>query len=302
MVPDTFINEAVSIERIRTHIQALEGVRHPVAAPAALEHAADYIGGMLLSMGYEMTEHRFLDNGSPFRNVIATRPGLHRPDERIVVLAHYDTVAGTPGADDNASGVAVLLEMARVLAQFRLGRTVHFIGVSLEENAKDDDPGSGTRGSRALAAHVREAGWNIEGVFVLESVAFAGESIVQTIPPGIAIPVPEAGNFIAVLGNERSGGLLEGFVRAVERYRVDLPHAVLAVPGNGESLPDSRRSDHAPFWDNGFRAVMLTDTTNFRNPNYHRPTDIMATLNLDFAAKVCRAASGAILDMAGPVE
>jgi hypothetical protein len=298
MVSDEFFREAVSIDRIRSHIQALEGVRHPLAAPEALEHAADYITESLQSLGYEMAEHRFSDKGRPFRNVIATRRGLHRPYERVIVLAHYDTVAGTPGADDNASGVAVLLEMAWVLAQLRFERTVHFIGVNLEENEKDDDPCSGTRGSRALATHARENGWNIEGVVVLESVAYAEDSIVQTVPPGIVIPVPESGNFAAVVGNERSRELIDEFVRAVERYQVDLPHVVLAVPGNGELLPDSRRSDHAPFWDEGFRAVMVTDTTNFRNPHYHRPTDTLLTLNLEFAAKVCRATAGVILEMA----
>ena len=298
MVSDKLIMETVSIDRIRSHIQALEGVRHPVVAPEVLDHAADYITEVLRSLGYEMAEHRFPDNGRPFRNVIATRHGLHRPHERVVVLAHYDTVVGTPGADDNASGVAVLLEIGWVLAQFSFERTVQFIGVSLEENEKDDDPCSGTRGSQALAEHARENGWNIEGVVVLESVAYAGDSIVQTVPPGVPIPVPESGNFVAVVGNERSKELLDGFVRAVERYRVDLPHVVLAVPGNGELLPDSRRSDHAPFWDEGFRAVMVTDTTNFRNPHYHLPTDTLATLNLAFAVKVCRATTGVILEMA----
>lgn len=296
MVSTEFFRGAVSIDRIRSHVRSLEGVRHPVEAPEALEHAADYITESLRSLGYEMAEHRFPDNGRPFRNVIATRRGLHSPHERVVVLAHYDTVAGTPGADDNASGVAVLLEMAAVLARFGFERTVHFIGVSLEENERDGDAGSGTRGSRALAAHARENGWSIEGVVVLESVAYAGDGVAQTVPPGIPIPVPEVGNFIAVVGNERSRELLDGLGRSAGR--ADLPHVALAVPGNGELLPDSRRSDHAPFWDEGFRAIMVTDTTNFRNPHYHRPTDTLATLNLEFAAKVCRATAGLVLEMA----
>jgi len=298
MVSAEFFREAVSIDRLRSHIRALEGARHPVAAPEALEHAADYIRESLRSLGYEMAEHRFPDNGRPFRNVIATRRGLHRPQERVIVLAHYDTVEGTPGADDNASGVAVMLEMARILSRFRFDRTVNFIGVGLEENEKDDDPCSGTRGSRALAAHAREHGWDIEGVVVLESVAYAGDTVVQTVPPGIVIPVPEVGNFIAVVGNERSRELLDGFIRALERYGTDLPHVALVVPGDGELLPDSRRSDHAPFWDEGFKAVMVTDTTNFRSPHYHRSTDTLATLNLEFAAKVCHATAGALLEMA----
>jgi len=298
MVSDEYFREAVSIDQIRYHIRNLEGVRHPVSAPEALEHAADYISESLRSLGYEMAEHRFPDNNRPYRNIIATRRGLQRPDERIVVLAHYDTVAGTPGADDNASGVAVLLEIARVLAQFKFDRTLQFIGVSLEENKKEDAPCSGTRGSRALASHARENGWNIEGVVVLESVAYAGDTVVQTLPPGITIPVPEAGNFVAVVGNERSRELIDSFVRAVERHHVDLPNIVLAVPGNGELLPDSRRSDHASFWDEGFRAIMVTDTTNFRNPHYHRSTDTLATLNLEFATKICRATTGVVLEMA----
>jgi Zn-dependent M28 family amino/carboxypeptidase len=302
MVFCEYFQKAVSIDRIRAHIQALEGVRHPVAAPEALEAAADYLAQSLGSFGYDMSEHLFQDHGRPFRNVIATRTGLRHPGERVILLAHYDTVAGTPGADDNASGVAVLLEIARVLANSGFERTVQFIGVSLEENDRDDDPDSGTRGSRALAAHARNNGWNIEGVVVLESVGYAGDGVVQTLPPGVPIPLPEAGNFLAVVGNERSSELVAGFVSAVERYRVDLPHIVLAVPGNGELLPDSRRSDHASFWDEGFPAIMLTDTTNFRNPNFHGPTDTLETLNLEFASMVALATTGLLVTMARIAE
>jgi Zn-dependent M28 family amino/carboxypeptidase len=293
-----FISEEITVDRIRRHIHALEGVRHPLVSPEALERAADYITACFGTLEYEITQHHFPDNNRLFRNVIATRRGLGRLDERIAVLAHYDTVAGSPGADDNASGVAVLLEMATMLAQLRFERTIHFICVSLEENALAGDHGSGTRGSRALAAYARENGWNIAGVVVLESVAYAGDSAVQTIPPGVPVPVPETGDFIALVGNERSKDLVEGFSRAIERQRIDLPHIALTVPGNGEALPDTRRSDHAPFWDEGYSAVMVTDTTNFRNPHYHRPSDTLETLNLEFAAKVCSATAGFIVDMA----
>jgi len=200
------------------------------------------------------------------------------------------------------SGVAVLLELSRALAPLSFERTVHFIGVSLEENAHDDDHDSGTRGSRALADFARSNGWDLTAVLVLESVGFAGDDVLQTVPPGVPIAVPEVGNFIAVVGNERSRELSDAVVRAVEAHRIKLPHVVLTVPGNGEMLPDSRRSDHAPFWDEGFRAVMLTDTTNFRNPNYHRSTDTLATLNLGFAARVCHATAGALLELAGVID
>lgn len=298
MITSSFFNNEVSVERISGHIKVLEGVRHPLAAPEALERAADYIRGSLNALDYQVADHCFTDNGRSFRNVIATRRGLRLPHERVIVLAHYDTVAVSPGADDNASGVAVLLETARLLAEISFERTIHFIGVSLEENETGDDPCSGTRGSRALAAYARENRWNIEGVLVLESVAYAGEDVQQSVPENITIPVPEVGNFIAVIGNQRSQEICDVFVQAAERHQPDLLHVVLTVPENGEMLPDCRRSDHAPFWDEGFKAIMLTDTTNFRNPHYHLPTDTLETLNPEFAARVCCATAGAVLEMA----
>jgi len=291
--------EGVTVERLRSHIQAIEGIRHPLAAPVALEQAADYIWNTLQSLDYEMLEHRFTEDGRDFRNVIATRRGTHYPEQRVIVLAHYDTVSVTPGADDNASGVAVLLELATILMPFQFERSVQFIGVSLEENAREDDPTStGTRGSRALATHARRNNWEIDGVVVLESVAYAGDSVVQTSPAGVPIKVPEVGNFIAVVGNEDSIQLVEGFAQAIERYGIALPYLSMAVPGTGELLPDTRRSDHAPFWDNGYKAIMITDTTNFRSPHYHKPSDTLETLNLAFAAEVCRATGGLIVETA----
>jgi hypothetical protein len=290
--------EGVTVERLQSHIQALEGIRHPLVTPVALERAADYIWDTLKSLDYDMLEHRFNEDGRDFRNIIATRRGTHYPEQRVIVLAHFDTVSVTPGADDNASGVAVLLELATILKPFQFERSIQFIGVNLEENARENDPFSGTRGSRALARYAREHDWTIEGVVVLESVAYAGDSVVQTAPAGMPIKVPEMGNFIAVVGNEDSTRLVEGFAQVIERYRFSLPYLSFAVPGNGELLPDTRRSDHAPFWDNGYKAILITDTTNFRSPHYHKPSDTLETLNLAFAAEVCRATGGLIIETA----
>jgi Zn-dependent M28 family amino/carboxypeptidase len=290
--------KGVSVRRIGKHIQALEGVRHPLAAPEALAQAADYIWNYLQSLGYEMMDHRFTEDGREFKNIIATSRGSSYPEQRVIVLAHYDTVSTTPGADDNASGVAVLLELAEILNSLQFERSLQFVGVNLEENARENDPQSGTRGSRALAMHAREQGWEIEGVVVLESVAYAGDSVIQTAPPGIPVEVPAVGDFIAVVGNEDSLGLVQGFAHAIDRYRVPLSHISLAVPGTGELIPDTRRSDHAPFWDHGYRAIMVTDTTNFRNPHYHKQSDRLETLNLPFAAAVCRATGGLVAETA----
>lgn len=290
--------DGVSVTRIREHIKQLEGVRHPVTAPEALERAADYILSTLQTLSYEITVHSFSDDDRRYRNIIATRRGTRSPEQRIIILAHYDTVANSPGADDNASGVALLLELATLFQSWRGDRTVQFIGVNLEENAREDDHLSGTRGSRALARYAREQEWSIEGVVVLESVAYAGDSFTQTAPAGLPTAVPEAGNFIAVVGNEDSRALVHSFVKTIKLQQLSLPCLPITVPGSGHLLPDSRRSDHAPFWDESFKAVMVTDTTNFRSPHYHRPTDTLATLNLEFAAKVCRATAGVIREAA----
>ena len=174
--------EGISVTRIRDHIQALEGVRHPLTAPEALEQAADYIRLTLQSLGYKLTEQPFSEDGHQYRNIIATRRGTRNPEQRVIILAHYDTVADTPGADDNASGVAVMLELATVLQPCHCDRTIQFIGVNLEENAREDDPFSGTRGSQALASYAMEHDWAIEGVVVLESVAYAGDSVIRQPP------------------------------------------------------------------------------------------------------------------------
>lgn len=290
----------VSVDRIRHHIRALQGVRHPRVDLAALERAADYIATALQTPGYDLTAHRFTEGDHEFRNIIASCPGIQYPAQRVIVLAHYDTVAISPGADDDASGVAVLLELATVLRALRFERTVQFIAVNLEEREQDDDPKSiYTRGSRALAEYARENGWRIEGVVVLETIAYAGEAIAQKAPQGLPIKLPEVGNFIAIVGNANSAELVSAFTRAVERYQLPLPCFPLVVPGNGEVLPDTRRSDHASFWDQGYRAIMLTDTANFRSPHYHQPSDTLETLNLPFTTEVCRAVVGLVADLAG---
>jgi hypothetical protein len=292
--------ETVSVARIRADIRALEGVRHPVTNLQALEDAADDIYDSLQALGYEMDVHLFVEGGREYRNIIASRWGLQHPEQRVMVIAHYDTVAISPGADDNASGVAVLLELARVLKAVPFGRSVQLIAVNLEERGPEEDTDAQvTRGSRALAAHARANRWEIDGVLVFEAVAYAGENIRQEAPAGLPVEMPERGDFIAVVGNEDSASLVQGYVQAVERYQIPLRCLPLVVPSRGEMLPDTRRSDHAPFWDEGYRAIMLTDTANFRNPHYHQASDTLDTLNLAFAANVCRAAAGLVIDMAG---
>lgn len=285
-------------ERIGKHIEALEGVRHPLAAPEALEQAADYAARELAALGYQVSEQLFPAHDRMFRNIVATLPGTTLPEERVLVVAHYDTVANSPGADDNASGTAGVLEIARRLAGRSFERTLQFVAVCLEENQTTGDHGTGLLGSKALAELAAAEGWQIEGVLVLESIGFAGPDLVQQAPPGLPAKVSEVGDFIAVVANERSRDLSGVYVAAAQAPEIGLSCLHLVVPGNGEMFRDTRRSDHAPFWDRGYPALMLTDTTNFRSPHYHEPSDTLATLNLDFAARVCRAATATVLELA----
>ena len=208
----------------------------------------------------------------------------------MVLAAHYDTVAGSPGADDNASALAVLLEVAHRLNARPVHRPIRFIAFCLEEDH--------LRGSRAYTDHLAATGQPITGAVVLECVGYArDEPDSQRIPPGIPIPVPSTGNFLAVIGNQASAA----FTRHVsDNLLAHVPVVPLIVPGNGEQLPDTRRSDHTSFWEQGFPAVMLTDTANFRNPHYHRPTDTLDTLNLDFMVAVADGVTATVLALAEP--
>jgi hypothetical protein len=292
------ILQSISVENIRGHIQAIEGVRHPVTAPEALERAANYIKGKFESLGYELFEHHFMEDDKDFRNILGIHRGTRQPETYVIVLAHFDSELETPGANDNASGVAAVLELARVLRPLSFDKSIIFAGVNLEEN-KLHKPGAPiARGSRALAEYAQANAWSIEGVIDLEEIAFASDSVAQAAPP-MPIDLPKIGNFIGIVGNENSAEMVHGFIKSVEQNRIPLPYFPLVVPGNGEILPDTRRSDHAPFWDFGYKAIMITDTADFRTPHYHKTSDTLETLNLDFAANVCRATGGLIFEMAG---
>ncbi len=295
MCPDSVI------PRLRAHLEALVGERHPQTSPAALLQAERYLREQFAALGLEVTAHEFEAPGGTYRNVIATCAPLRasaRAEPPLLVAAHFDTVMGSPGADDNASGVAALLEVASRVREVPLGRPVRFIAFNLEE---EDLPvgRQGLVGSLAYAAHLRATGQNILGAIVLECVGYArSEEGTQQVPPGVPIAVPSTGNFLGVVGNAASAALTASIEQASKPH---VPVVSLIVPGNGELLPDTRRSDHAAFWHHGYPAVMLTDTANFRNPHYHRPTDTLETLDLEFLSKVSAAVAASAAELAnGP--
>jgi Zn-dependent M28 family amino/carboxypeptidase len=280
-----------------THLRALIGERHPASSPAALRRAEGYLTEQFKALGLEVSTHPFRALGDMYRNVIGTRPASHpashpspASDAPLIVAAHYDTVRGSPGADDNASALAVLLEAARRLRSVSLSREIRFIAFSLEEED--------LLGSLAYVSSLRKDGQEIGGAIVLECVGYAcATEGSQRTPPGVPIAVPTVGDFLAIVGNTASAALVAAVESAAKERVPDLKTAALIVPGNGELLPDSRRSDHAAFWHFGYPAVMLTDTANFRNPNYHASTDTIETLDLGFMEKVAQTVTGTAIHL-----
>lgn len=281
--------------RLLAHLRAVVGERHPATSPGALRDAAAYLRDRFAGFGLVTASHEFSPTGGTngtYENVIATTRGRSRSHIPLILAAHYDTAFGSPGADDNASALAVLLEVARRVAAADLGQPVRFIAFCLEEE--------NLIGSRAYVSHLTAARQSVAGAIVLECVGYARDDEgSQKIPPGVPVPVPTVGNFLAVIGNQTSYALTRSVERAMSAH---LPIVPLVVPGNGESLPDTRRSDHTSFWEQGFPAVMLTDTAEYRNPHYHRPTDTIDTLNLDFLGAVTDAVTAAVLALAGTEE
>lgn len=281
--------------RITRHLQALAVERHPETSPKALGETAHYLSDAFFQCGWTVTRQLFKAKGRTFPNVL----GIRNPDGAkkdpvtpLLIGAHYDTVAGSPGADDNASGLIVLLEAAERLKNIPLAQPVWLIAFCLEEQ--------GLLGSAAFAARLKKTKQPILGAIILECVGYARhESGSQRHPPGVPIPVPPVGNFLGIIGDEISRPLVAAIEKSARHSAPALQTLTLVVPGRGEKLPDVRRSDHAAFWDEGFPAVMLTDTANFRNPHYHQPTDRIETLNLDFLDAVIEAVIASIQTLAG---
>ena len=286
-------NRRTSILR---HLQSLVGERHPHSAPHALTHAAEYLAARLAEYGWATSGQPFRALGKSYFNILGVKwpPGRPAKDgpAPLLIGAHYDTVVGSPGADDNASGLAVLLEAADRLRHLVVARPVWLAAFCLEEH--------GLLGSRAFISGLKQTGQPVDGAIVLECVGYASRDAgSQRTPPGVPISLPSIGNFLGMVGNEASRDLLATVERNARRVAPNTPTIALAVPGRGESLPDVRRSDHAAFWDEGYRAVMLTDTANFRNPHYHQPSDTLDTLDLDFLEGVSEIVVGCIEDLAG---
>ncbi len=268
-----------------------------MSSPTALAAAGEFVADQLATLGLRVERHAFRFRGRRYHNVAGTlrAPDVDRP--HVLIGAHFDTVSGTPGADDNASGVAAMLETARLLAEIELDAVVEFLGFNLEE-----PQGLTYRvGSRAYAADARRRGVRYGGAFVLEMVGYTDSAKGSQSVPVLLFwkRVPKTGTFLTATGHRRSARLLRRFVDAARTAVPDLQVVTFRTPFKGWLVPDTRLSDNASFWDAGYPALMLTDTAYLRNPNYHRFTDGIGTLDFGFMAKVTDAVAAAAVREAG---
>src|SRR2546429_9679310 len=234
--------------RLRRHVATLEGVRHPRAAPERHRAARDYVAAELGALGLTVALAPFTFRGRTHHNVVATRAGRDARRPRLLVGAHFDSTADTPGADDNASRVAALLECARAVASREPQARVEFVGFDLEE--LQTVTGRYRVGSQALAREKRARREALGGALILEMVGYRDPRPgTQIVPPFLGIDVPRTGDFLAAVGDTRSRDLLERFVSAARAAAPDLPLVPYATRLRGWLLPLTRLSDNSSFWD-----------------------------------------------------
>ncbi|MDP2943678.1 MAG: M20/M25/M40 family metallo-hydrolase, partial [Candidatus Omnitrophota bacterium] len=281
-------------ENLKRHVMALArdiGERNFIQYQN-LERAANYIKQEFKKFGDEPTEQVYTLEGKTFRNIIATKKGKAPLDEVIIICAHYDSVVGSPGADDNASGIAGLLELARILSQEELNRTIKFIAFTNEE-----PPFFMTRdmGSFRYAQEAKKKGEDILGVLCLESIGYYSDKKgSQSYPLGFRFFYPDKGNFIAVVSNFGSADFLRKIVREF-RKQSNFPIEFLTAPMF--LAPAISFSDHWSFWKFGYKAVMVTDSAFYRTPYYHTPEDTFEKLNYASMAELVKALYRVLLEL-----
>jgi hypothetical protein len=289
--------EAASAERLRRHVDMLAeiiGERHWWKYEILMA-AEKYVRDQLATTGLPVTDQPYDVMGKTVRNLIAQQRGVRRPEEIVVVGAHYDSISGTPGADDNASAVAGLLEIAHQLSKRKFQRTIRYVSFVNEEPPfyKGQD-----MGSLQYAELCRQRNDNIVGMINLEMLGYYDDALgSQQYPPlrKWEKHLPTRANFIVICSDMASWRLLAkmawGFRRSVKFPMLPSP-SPRSVAGPG-------MSDNWSFWECGYPAVMVTDTSFLRNGNYHAQTDRLKTLHIPAMTRVVKGTIGAVARLAG---
>jgi hypothetical protein len=280
---------------LRTTVAALAveiGERNVGNRPKQLAQAADYIEARFAESGYKVGRQLHSVPGCECYNLDVQRLGTVRPEEIVIVGAHYDSALGTPGANDNASGVAATLALARMFSTCATERTIRFAAFVNEEPPYFHTQ----KGSCVYARRCRERGEKVVAMLSLETIGYYNDAPgSQHYPFPFGMLYPSEGNFIAFIGNTASRGVV---CRAVETFRRHEP-----LPSEGAAVPEWIRgtgfSDHQSFWREGYPALMVTDTAMFRYPHYHEPEDTIDKIDFDRMARVVRGLEKVVAELAG---
>ena len=260
-------------ERLLAHLEHVARLRHTRWDALGVMAVRSYLREQLSAVG-PMEEHRFNHGPDTGVNLLLKLPGQREDLAPVLVGAHYDGPLNSIGADDNASGVAALLELAQRWGAQPPRRPIWLVAFDQEE--------SGMVGSDVLARKLHQEGQQLKLMISLEMLAFTSEQ--QSYPhEAMRAIYSDRGDFIALVANAGSALMLPGIAWNMGRH---VRTKVLPVPNGGRTVPDVRLSDHSPFWDAGYNALMVTDTAFMRNPHYHQMSDTIDTLDLPFLANV----------------
>jgi len=229
-----------------------------------------------------------------YDNIVATYKGVRMDDCTIIIGGHYDSVPNSPGADDNASAIAGLLATAKALGEIASSLPVMFVAFNREED--------GLLGSQEFMDRLpRAMRGQIKCVHILEMIGYCShEPNSQSLPEGLPIKISDVGDFIAIISNRDSNHLIKPLIQIANRTQPQLSIKALKVfLGIERFFPHLSRSDHAPFWESRIPALMWTDTSEFRNPHYHRPTDTPNTLDYKFMRGVVELLGEVVLEELG---
>lgn len=287
---------------IAANIRKMVGVRNyqSPSGEKKLDAAKEYVRQAFINNGLIVTEQTFYWDGKRHSNVVGILPGTLYKD-LYVLGAHIDTTSDSPGADDNLSGIAGMLEVMRLLSHYTFQYSIAFVAFDLEEY--------GSIGSMEYIRKSKEDNFNIQGAFNFDMIGYYSEKdSSQYFPPNLADIFPQAyetvskdhfrGNFIVTISNESSIEISKLFASCIHTYTPNLKHVPLQVKGKGEALPTLRRSDHAIFWDNDIPAINIGDGADTRYKFYHSPQDLPDNLNYTKILQVVQATSATLSKVA----
>ncbi|HEY9870290.1 MAG TPA: M20/M25/M40 family metallo-hydrolase [Candidatus Obscuribacterales bacterium] len=282
-------------EGLRKHVHKLAdelGERN-VFRPDALESAASYLVHSLKSLGYRPAIQEIQSGGRKVKNIEAELSGQSKRDEILIVGAHYDSVFGSPGANDNGSGVAAVLELARLFRKKRPERTIRFVFFTNEE---PPNFGSENMGSWHYARRCRESGEKVVAMFSIETIGYYSDRKgSQEYPAPFSLFYPDTANFIGFVANPASKDLLFRSIASFRRH-TQFPSEGIAAPSWISGID---WSDHACFWKFGYPALMITDTAPFRYPYYHTREDTADKVDYQRTARVVAGISRVIAELSG---